>query len=366
MYPFYEMASAGWISTTLNYSWCFAFAMISFIPLIYECHGEKVSGYVYVISFLALLYATSQEQSGALIFAFNLLYLLDCLINKKPVNKFNVVAMAMAAGALIFILTCPGNSLRFAHEVAYWYPEFAGLSIVEKSYLGLVTTFGVLIRQKIIFPIFYIIISVCASLSSKNRYFRYFCRFNIFLLLFITVFNAFIDISFLDTSLKSLGSVPSVIRDSSLMAVPKIFNQIVNSVPFIAETLKLFSYEGVPNLGISSIGIVVICLYLLASSCAMILKAFPKSLLPFFIFLGGFLSRFIVGFSPVIFPSGARVTIFFYVALICVTLMAIKKLYDENAIPSRWQSILECSFMIIAVLNYLIVFAVTFIKYGIF
>ena len=23
MYPFYEMASAGWISTTLNYSWCF-------------------------------------------------------------------------------------------------------------------------------------------------------------------------------------------------------------------------------------------------------------------------------------------------------------------------------------------------------
>ena len=28
MYPFFDMASAGWIATTLNYLWCFVFAMI--------------------------------------------------------------------------------------------------------------------------------------------------------------------------------------------------------------------------------------------------------------------------------------------------------------------------------------------------
>ena len=108
MYPFYEMASAGWISTTLNYSWCFALGMISFIPLIYESQGEKVNGYVYIISFLALLYATNQEQSGALIFGFNLLYLINSLINKRDINKFNVLAIAVSAAALIFIFTCPG------------------------------------------------------------------------------------------------------------------------------------------------------------------------------------------------------------------------------------------------------------------
>ena len=186
MYPFYEMASAGWISTTLNYSWCFALGMISFIPLIYESQGEKVNGYVYIISFLALLYATNQEQSGALIFGFNLLYLINSLINKRDINKFNVLAIAVSAAALIFIFTCPGNSIRFAHEVSYWYPEFANFTIIEKSYLGLVTTFGNLIEQKVIFPLFYIILSVCALVKSENKYLKYFCYFNIFMILFMT------------------------------------------------------------------------------------------------------------------------------------------------------------------------------------
>ena len=366
MYPFYEMASAGWISTTLNYSWCFAFGIISFIPLIYEVQGEKVNRYMYVISFLALLFATNQEQSGALIFAFNLLYLLNSLINKKPVNKFNVLATVISAGALIFVFTCPGNTIRFAHEVAYWYPEFANFTILDKSYLGLVTTFGSLIEQKILFPMFYIILSVFVLIRSENKYLKYFCYFNIILVVFITVFNTFIDISILETSLKSLGNVPGVIKNSPLMAIPHMFEQIVNATPYLTETLKLFTYEGLPKLGINSISIVVLCLYLLISSCIMLVKAFPKNLLPFFIFLGGFVSRFIVGFSPVVFPSGARVTIFLYVALITLILMLLKKLYDNNAIPSRTQVILENSFLIIAFLNYVIVFAISFMKYGIF
>lgn len=366
MYPFYEMASAGWISTTLNYSWCFAFGIISFIPLIYEVQGEKVNRYMYVISFLALLFATNQEQSGALIFAFNLLYLLNSLINKKPVNKFNVLATVISAGALIFVFTCPGNTIRFAHEVAYWYPEFANFTILDKSYLGLVTTFGSLIEQKILFPMFYIILSVFVLIRSENKYLKYFCYFNIILVVFITVFNTFIDISILETSLKSLGNVPGVIKNSPLMAIPHMFEQIVNATPYLTETLKLFTYEGLPKLSINSISIVVLCLYLLISSCIMLVKAFPKNLLPFFIFLGGFVSRFIVGFSPVVFPSGARVTIFLYVALITLILMLLKKLYDNNAIPYRTQVILENSFLIIAFLNYVVVFAISFMKYGIF
>lgn len=365
MYPFYEMASAGWIATTLNYSWCFAFGMISFIPLIYESQGEKVNGYMYIISFLALLYATNQEQSGALILGFNLLYLINSLINKKRVNRFNVLAILVSAISLVFILSCPGNEIRFAHEVSYWYPQFANFTIIDKSYLGLVTTFGNLIEQKVIFPLFYIILSVCVVTSTKNRYLKYFCYFNIFLILFITIFNAFIDISVLETSLKSLGNVPSAIKSSPLMAIPQVFKLFVNAVPFITDVIKLFTYEGLPKLGMNSIAVVIISLYLLISSCIMLVRAFPKKWLPLFIFLGGFVSRFIVGFSPVIFPSGARVTIFFYIALITITLMIIKKFYDEKLLPSRGEFILEKAILIIGALNYLIVFAITFLKYGI-
>lgn len=365
MYPFYEMASAGWISTTLNYSWCFAFGIISFLPLIYESQGEKINRYVYVVSFLALIFATNQEQSAALVFAFNALYLLHCLIGKKRINRFNALALMIAALALIFIISCPGNDLRFAHEVAYWYPGFDSLPVLYKCYLGLVTTFGTLIQQKIIFPLFYILLNVCVFVKSKNRFLKYFCLFNIFLILFITIFVAFIDIADLQTSLKSFGSLSKFVESSQLMIVPEIFKHIIDSVPFITQTLTLFTYEGIPVPGIHSTGIVIISLYMLISSLIMLVKAFSKNLLPFFIFLGGFVSRFIVGFSPVIFPSGARVTIFLYVALITLALMLIKQLYDENSIPSRWQFILEKALIVIAVLNCFVVFAISFIKYGI-
>ena len=189
---------------------------------------------------------------------------------------------------------------------------------------------------------------------------------NQIIILFITIFNAFIDISILDSSVKSLGSFSNVIKSSPLIVIPKMFKHVVGATPYLTETLKLFTYEGVPALNMNSISVVIISLYLLISSCIMLVKAFPKNLFPVFIFIGGFISRFIVGFSPVVFPSGARVTIFFYFALIALILMIVKKLYDENAIPTKWQSILEKTFLIIGILNYLIVFAISFIKYGIF
>ena len=365
MYPFYQMASAGWIATTLNYLWCFVFGMISFLPLIYKDLGEKVNGYVYIISFLALLYATNQEQSIALILGFNLLYLIYCLINKKDIDRFNVLAIAVSVVSLVFILTCPGNALRFVHETSYWYPEFANFTILEKSYLGLVTTFGTVLQQKILFPFFYIILSAYLAFKSENKYLKYFCYFNIFIIVFITIFITFIDISILGTSIESLGSVSGVIKGSPAMAVPEIFKNVVNAAPYLTETLKLFTYEGIPQININSISVVILCLYLLISSCVMLVKAFPKDLFPLFIFLGGFASRFIVGFSPSIFPSGARVTIFFFITLIALILMIIKRAYDEDAVSIKWQSILEKSILVIAVVNYLVVFAITFIKYGI-
>ncbi|MBO6273997.1 MAG: hypothetical protein J6M91_00370, partial [Methanobrevibacter sp.] len=67
MYPFFDMAGAGWIATTLNYLWCFVFAMISFIPLINEINGKKTNIFIYIISILSLFYAVNQEQSCLLI-----------------------------------------------------------------------------------------------------------------------------------------------------------------------------------------------------------------------------------------------------------------------------------------------------------
>ena len=65
----------------------------------------------------------------------------------------------------------------------------------------------------------------------------------------------------------------------------------------------------------------------------MIFKTFGKEqLLPLILFIVGFMSRLAVGFSPTIFASGSRTAFFFYMTIITVTLMLIKKLFDENAL----------------------------------
>lgn len=105
MYPFFVMAGAGWLATTLNYSWCFVFGMISFIPIINKLNGKSTSKIVYIISFLCLIYAINQEQC-CLIFGFNVLYLIYCLIRKQEISKFNILVLIASVISLIMILTC--------------------------------------------------------------------------------------------------------------------------------------------------------------------------------------------------------------------------------------------------------------------
>ena len=52
MYPFHEMATAGWMATTLNYLWPFSFAMISTIPLINLLYGKKTPIWVYIYIYI--------------------------------------------------------------------------------------------------------------------------------------------------------------------------------------------------------------------------------------------------------------------------------------------------------------------------
>ena len=85
----------------------------------------------------------------------------------------------------------------------------------------------------------------------------------------------------------------------------------------------------------------------------MILVIFKeKSLLPLLIFLAGFASRFIIGFSPTIFASGARTAFILYMSLIIVILYTLNKLYKDNKLSSKNTIILNGSIVIIVMLTY--------------
>ena len=352
MYPFHEMATAGWIATTLNYLWPFSFAMISAIPLINLLYDKRTSVWVYIVSALALVYAVQQEQCCALIFGLNLVYLVKCYIKKEELNRYNIFVILVSFVSLVFIFTCPGNSIRFAEELSYWYPQYASYGILEKIYLGLIPTFALLLEEKIIFPLFYLILTVLALLKVENRYWKGFLKLNIVFILFLVVFKTCLDVSTLGSALDSAMV--------SRLAAP--FGMVVDLIWPLKEALLVMGYETVPAINVLT---VLIALYLLASSCLMLVKVFDGYDY-LILFLAGFMSKFVTGFSPTVFASGPRTLVFFYFLLIAITLKMIVKLFDEGRIGSEWDRRMTLSFIVLAGVNYLLVFGIVFIKYGLF
>ena len=322
MYPFHEMATAGWMATTLNYLWPFSFAMISTIPLINLLYGKKTPIWVYIISALALIYAVQQEQCCALIFGLNLVYLVRCYLKKEELNKYNIFVILVSFASLIFIFTCPGNSIRYAEELSYWYPQYANYGILEKIYLGFIPTFALLLEEKIIFPLFYLILTVSALIKVENKHLKNALKLNIVFILFLVVFKTCLDVSILGSALDSATL-------SSLVLT------------------------------------ILIALYLLVSSCWMLVKVFDGYEF-LILFLAGFASKFVTGFSPTVFASGPRTLVFFYFILIGIILRLIVKLFDEGRITAKWDRLMTLSFIVLAMVNYVLVFGIVFMKYSLF
>ena len=360
MYSFFDIASAGWIATNLNYSWCFIFAMISFIPLINELNGKKTNIFIYIISILSLIYAVNQEQSCLLILGINALYLIYCIIKKQNIIKFNILIVIISALSLTIILTCPGNAERVIAETGRFYAEYVNFGILEKLYLGTIPTIGIFLKDKVLFTVFYIILSISALLKTKNKYLKYVLYFNIILILFLVLFKTLIDISSIPRYL-NIGLMQEPIVKSLFSTV----NSITKSIPLINSTIHVFTYKGIPStVTASTVLAILISIYLILSSCWMIFKTFGKEqLFPLVLFIAGFMSRLAVGFSPTIFASGSRTAFFFYMTIITVTLMLIKKLFDEKVIDETLEKRITILFVILGLFTYAAVFAIVYVMF---
>ena len=324
IYPIYELSSAGWIATTTNYSWPFAFGIFSFIPLINNENKKKTNIIIYILCLLSLIYATNQEQVCALIFGFNTLYLANCIIKKKEISKYNITAIIISILSLIFIFTCPGNSVRFAAEINNWLPEYSNYGIIRKIYLGIVPIINLLLGDNI-FAIFYVLLNINVITKTKNLSLKVLLYFNIILILSLTV-----------------------LRPLLLQLYPR-FN----------EFIYVFSLTKVPSINRVSLIVVMLSSYLIISSIYLLYKLFTiKKLLPVFIFIGGFLSSFITCLSPTVIISITRTSYFFYMLLIILILFIIEKMYEEKKINNKNELLLFVILFALAIYNCINIFLV--------
>ncbi len=145
--PFWEMSSAGWIATTVNYSWPLALGAFSMTIIARAFRGQPIRWHHALCSLLALLYAANVEQMCILLLAVFGTTLLVQLRTRRASGKVTAwlsIHFAIILAELVFILTCPGNQYRTLAETQTWNPSFAQLQLGQKLQLGIVDTLYVL------------------------------------------------------------------------------------------------------------------------------------------------------------------------------------------------------------------------------
>ena len=147
MVPLWEMSSAGWIATTVNYSWPLALGVFSMTVIARIFRGQPVRWYHAVSAIFAAVYAANAEQMCIVllaVFGVALLYQLHTRRAERNAVVLLAVFCCVIVAELLFILTCPGNQNRTLAETQTWNPAFSQLQLGEKLQLGIVDTLYVL------------------------------------------------------------------------------------------------------------------------------------------------------------------------------------------------------------------------------
>lgn len=149
LYPFTDMVSAGWITTTCVYLWscaAIAFALLPVKRLLANPEQRLPARYV-VLGVLSALLAGSQEQACCTFLAISGLLLIYSIAAKR-FRPLLAVETALAACMLVVHLSSPALGIREVEEAVVWFPDFAALSFPNKLELGFTST----MFQYVVFP----------------------------------------------------------------------------------------------------------------------------------------------------------------------------------------------------------------------
>lgn len=197
-----------------------------------------------------------------------------------------------------------GNAVRKEQETITWYPEYKDFSIIDKAELGLTSMMKYLIIDgKIIFIVFTAIMAFYILKEYKSIFAKI---IGIIPFIGATFFNIFKN--FTNMLLPKLSELMSIYSKNEL---------IIDS--FDLKNITLF----IPLL---LYFVILLCILI---NIILIFKKEERMWIALFTYLLGLATRFIMGFSPTVFASGERPTLFLYYVFILISIMIYKKIIDK-------------------------------------
>lgn len=286
LYNLHEMRSAGWIATMVNYMW--VLAALLFLWIVFTKYIDK--GRLSVIEWLivvCLIFFTGTHEQGLIILIAELLAcMFSYYIHHNRISIPMLFYLGLALCTIILIAASPGNARRMQMSIGDTDPYIVYCSFFDKIWLGMMR-FNSMFMGKChhIFVAFSICLYIHAcSMKRPNLHIN-----------------------------RILGAIPlliSILYCISLNSTCFLNNFFVKpEEPFLIDYGKWNNY---PPVIISTIVVLVVIYYIYRNT------RLHSGIVYIGLFLSAVLSQIMMGFSPTIYRSHFRTSIFLYFAMIII------------------------------------------------
>lgn len=299
--PVSSLNSAGWITTTMNYLWPLSFGMVVIASLRQIIIGNlKISGFL--VSLPAIIYAANMEQMAALLLGAYFVSGVYMLATKKQIHWMYFVQLIFIIFSLCFILLCPGNAQRTIIETEKYFPVFEELTVIQKLGMGFLVNARHYIAEagRPLFLVLNTTLLIGVIIKNKKNPLRWVIA--CFPILSILLLEALKALSLAGLWNKGLRLL-EVIWNNNSIAAASIFKKEFILIQMLYYLVVLLC--------------VIVSIYWIHG------RSF-ETLLQLTIIAAGFMSRFMIGFSPTIYASGDRTALFTSVALLIIVMRNIQ------------------------------------------
>ena len=318
LYPVLQQAEAGWICTTMTYVWPVFFGLLTFWLFKKLLNSERMKWYLIVLFYLFMLVASNHELLAVLMICV-FIYEAFVLFFKKTVDrkKLLLILFAVILGVLniAIIMMSPGVGVRSATEVR-WFEGYETLSLVKRLCLGINRCVKIFVTMPN--AIFMILSAILAFLSLKRA------RHII---------------------LKLVCVLPAVFLFLIHLVYPGRFvaSDVYEIHPSDPETFRILLCG------------VMMLLFLSLAIMVVFRDDQTKGFLNVIVFVVGFATTAAMGFSPTIYASGYRTSIFTYFSLIFVIISTLvheaKRVEEEEKSVIDYRPLLILSFLLAGIFS---------------
>ncbi len=314
IYPWSHMQSAGWVTTTVAYSFQLLFLVVALIPVKKIVRGERIAAWEYVLYIVMTIFAANVEQTLPIL-ALCFLGAIVYLAVKKKTHAFIWVQLILTVAIGAWMVLYTGSGGRVHSETLMAMPDFGMLSTTQKLDMGF-----------------------------ARMVYHFFFTPNVMMLVFALLTAVLVFRAHKRFSYRAIGMIPlvavtflGVLKSITSTVFPGLNAMTANVAPPEGSTSSLGARGAINLLNFESIqaylafGVMVICIVCLLLSMILIWSDRPrKAFLAVLFLLGCMGSVVMMGFSPSVYHSGERTFMYMYFGLIVVGVLLFKRLLKKQ------------------------------------